>query len=124
MVVHDKYQQHLQELFSPVDAAAVTRERLSISVVLKLFQFPEHLTVMLLSMERVKILFSCYSKYEHLEWKMLHNIILRTQSEGYLLYARTTQNRENLSMKITKHYRYVQYQCYAGARVGNHSSAL
>jgi hypothetical protein len=42
VVVHEKYQQHLQELFPLVNAAAITRERLSISVVLKLFQFPEH----------------------------------------------------------------------------------
>jgi len=63
VVVHEKYPQNLQEFFSPVNAAAITRERLTMSVVLKLFQFPEHLTVMLLSMEHVKILFSCYSKY-------------------------------------------------------------
>ena len=55
MVVHEKYYQHLQELFPLVNAAAITRERLSISVVLKLFQFPEYLTVMLLSTEHVKI---------------------------------------------------------------------
>jgi len=60
VVIHEKYQQHLQEPFSPVNAAAITRERLSVSVVLKLFQLPEHLAVMLLAMERVKILFSGY----------------------------------------------------------------
>ena len=53
MVVHEKYvSAAFTRTFSPVNAAAITRERSSISAVLKLFQFPEHLTVMLLSMER------------------------------------------------------------------------
>jgi len=55
VVVHEKYQQHLQELFLLVNAAAITPECLSISVVLKTFQSPEHLTVMLLSTEHVQI---------------------------------------------------------------------
>jgi hypothetical protein len=37
MVEHKKYQQHLQELFPLVYAADITRKRLSISVVLKIF---------------------------------------------------------------------------------------
>jgi hypothetical protein len=50
VVVHEKYQQHLKELLPLANAAAITREHLSTSVVLKLFQFPEYLTVVLLSM--------------------------------------------------------------------------
>jgi hypothetical protein len=42
-------------IFPFVNGAAITRERLSISVVLKTFQFPEHMTVMVLSMEHAKI---------------------------------------------------------------------
>ena len=37
---------------------------------------------------------------------------------------RKTQNWENLSMKITKYYRYAQYKCNAVGHFGNHSSAL
>jgi len=59
---------------------------------------------MLLSMERVKILFSCYSKHEQEEWKILRNIILGTQSEGYLLYARSLQKR-----KIEKNFLFKLY---------------
>jgi hypothetical protein len=40
VVVHEKYQQHLQGIFPLVNAAAITREGLSLSVVLKLFSVP------------------------------------------------------------------------------------